>query len=502
MPKIQRNVAWDFKQFAEAFIKLHFVSLREDELSSFNAWLDSCPYGERRKTYLSDVRKKIFRLDKKTPESKSFLKWEGYEEPKNPRAINSPSDESKTILGPLIHDVDKKTFQLKWFVKGTNPRDWPDLMAATFGDSTIMETDFKSFEAHHRQVYAGVVHFWVMHMIRNACPSAAFKRLVSKMMLGTNKTKFSAITAEVSQRLMSGCMWTSSGNGVLNLLIMCYLNARAVYPMMSPLELPEHVDEYFKGYVEGDDGICVFKNVSEQLIQDMGLVLSMTKSSHFGEAKFCGVICDAVERKIVSDPMKILRNFFVLPPKYKCASENKQMTLIRAKAMSYKYRLGNAPVVGSLCDRVLDATRSLDVSSVITEFDSWKQKELRSAIQEKSWKDRAQVSDRSRMIVSKKFHLSAGQQMLMEESIMAGTGKIIEMDLAPYINNTDLAHALLHLTQYDVSVPKYVNEVDTLQIKATDKLKRCKREDADYNNCTDSVPFDASIWATECVGRS
>lgn len=418
MPDFDGDEVEKFKQYARCVI----TSLKPvdwDDVPTTGNWLEGTSYGPGRKLTLAMLRAAKILLDDDIIKNKSFVKLEAYIMPKFARAINSYTDLSKAIMGPICKAIDKATYrQVKHFVKGTNPASWPTLLRDTFGGESVMETDFSSFEAHHRGVLAWCGWFWMMHMCRNVA-SPAFKRLISRLVLGTNTCVFKHITAEVDQRLMSGALWTSSMNGMLNFLLLSYLNGRTVFPDASPEWLAANRDEFFTGFVEGDDGLCINRNVDPSLIKRLGLDLKFKTSAHYGDASFCGIVCDPVEMKLVSDPTKIMRNFPVCDPKYALSSDSTIKRLMRAKALSYSVNLMECPVIGPLCYAVCKATSGYQPLEEMSETHSWKAASIDEALQCGNHLVEPTITESSRLLVEKHFGLTIESQLEIERAIRA-----------------------------------------------------------------------------------
>jgi hypothetical protein len=489
MPGIDRDEKYVFKKYAEHFIKTKLTPLQDSDVPTTKEWLDNSPYNGKRKTHLAKLRNELDIMSMDLADNESFVKWEFYAEPKQPRGINSYSDESKVLLGPIQHAMDKNLFKLKYYVKGTTPKDWPAMMRDLFGNDAVMETDFSSFEAHHREVYAHLVAFWMNHMVGNLSEKDHYVRLIEKMVLGTNKMKFSTLTATVDQRLMSGALWTSSSNGLLNLLVLSYLNMRTMLPNANPEELVERLDEFFVGLVEGDDGICRFNNVDPTLIKKLGLELKFKKADYFGDASFCGIVCDPVELVVLTNPLKILRNFFVLPSKFAFTDRNTCLAMLRAKALSYKFNYNDNPIVGELCHRVceLTATHSVGCKMVTNELGSWYNNYVNTALEQKIWKTKPCVTQTSRLIIEKKFGISILEQHRIEEILRGGNGTF-EMNLRHHMNQDDLRNALEYVSTLlepalpvPASVPLIQEIMDTGRLNAAAKSK-CSGVDSRFRN--------------------
>lgn len=439
-----------FVLYSKCVIQRFFKQPTIHELPTIHQWLDRTSYSEDRKKqllreYLKSQQQGGTRGMPFGPsdffECKSFIKDECYQEPKVARGINSFSDRSKVFLGPICQAVDDATFSMKHFVKHTNPREWPSLLNNKFGRNPVIETDFSAFESHHHSHMGLVVRFWMNHMIRNLGLSNVVKRTINTLMSGVNKLTYKHVTIYLEERLMSGALWTSSANGVLNLLIMSYLVLRTRHPDSVGADLADFFNE-FEAVIEGDDGMCSIRSMqdapSKELISNLGVNLEMEPKLDFTHASFCGVVCNVGESSIVTDPIKVLRNFFTLPMKYSNMRESKVMGLLRAKALSYKYVYGNAPVVGALCDRVLYQTRSCAVAKP-SELGSYRANYVQQAAIEKVWQHPSRPTTDSRAIVERNFHVCMMDQLRMERKIMT-LGDTIELDLSYYQRPVDVEH--------------------------------------------------------------
>lgn len=420
MPDADPAVMNEFRAFAEAALPILFEPPQKSTLKTYDEWLRHANYPAKRKEYLYALRRKTFNICERTMHNDSFIKAEIYQKrSKNPRAINSYSDVSKVMLGPLFHAIDKATFRSHYFVKGTNPRDWPSRLLATFADGPVISTDFTSFEAHHTGVFAEVVYAWFVHMTRDFDLPETTRMIVRRLMLGRNIIKFANLNVECNQRLMSGALWTSSANGVLNLLINGFLAARAALPNASPLERAQWLASGAHGLVEGDDGL--FKDVGQDdaVAAALGCVLKVERFESCAGAGFCGIICDPVEQQIVKDPIKFLRNFFVLPARYAKSKPHVWDQLLRAKALSYYVTYRNSPIIGPICAEVLRRTSHVTAKSDGLEI--WKRDQLDAAIafrapdgRTRLWNLPSEPAETTRALMGKYFGIDVAEQLRIE----------------------------------------------------------------------------------------
>lgn len=427
MPSGDQNTLEEFWEFARRFIeRLWPLGVEPDDVPNFKQWLESCNYSGGRKRALFDLRKDLSILELHGRDAyhvcQSFVKHETYPTYKAPRAINSLSDISKTIVGPLCKAIDTATFKSRFFVKGSNPKTWPERLEELFGGVPVLGTDFTAFESHHTGVFARIVKHWMMHMVRRLPNAKLAKDMIHLLCDMRNVCKFKHITCEVDQRLMSGAMWTSSANGVLNLIINAFLAVKAVGTKTLEEQVRWAVED-FKGVFEGDDGLSVDYGQCPKLIESLGLVLVLERQPDYGEAGFCGIVCPRFNPQVAKDPQGVLENFFWLAPRYASWSRNKQLGLLRAKAMSYKYTFGDCPIIGALCDWALYRTRSVTARWECVNS-TWRcvSTEIESGFDHGT---RAQVRLASRTIVDRRFGISVDQQLSFEKAFEASWSRDI-----------------------------------------------------------------------------
>jgi len=421
MPPVDEAI--DFVLFGQTFIRQVWRDpVRNEEVPTFAHWLANSDFPPARK---KQMLRAYFSQDdpmKVTESVKTFVKHECWEEPKAPRKINPFDVYVNVLLGPLFHAVDKKTFQARWFVKGSDPRSWAKRMRVLFEDSPVVETDFTAFEGHHRGPYAYLAYYWALHMTRGLSGCRHLRDLICRLMLGGRKIVTRVAKMTLDQRLMSGALWTSSANGVLNLIIMAYTSAKAVLPLGSVGDRVRWCVDHLQGFVEGDDGIFLDVGQSEDVVRSIGAVVKLARARAFGEAKFCGVICDPEALENVKNPREVLRKFLLLPSKYMASSDNLQKSLLRAKALSYYTILRNCPVVGPLCEWVLRETSGIDVTRAVRNLEPHHKFAVRIACREKLWKLHPDVKFSSRCLVAERFGITIYQQLEIEDAFMKARG--------------------------------------------------------------------------------
>lgn len=427
-----------FEAYCRAFIvaKLRPVT----EVGTWDEWLAESSYDGKRKKYFSELRHSLSTMSRTTRKVQAFIKAEGYLEPKNARGICSPSDESKVLLGPYVKAVDKATFaSTEHFVKGTDPRSWPARLWSLFGSGPVSLTDFSSFEAHQRDVMSRVIVFWFKHMLQNVADVKWALKLIRALVLGRNKIDMPYTRVEIDQRLMSGALWTSSSNGLLNLLIMSYLQARSETPHLDGADLVD--GRVFKGLVEGDDGIAAAFEPVPGDVERIGARLKMEHHPNFETAGFCSIYCDATTLENVRDPLKTLRGFFLLPKEYEHARRSKCLGMLRAKALSFKYLYANAPVVGPIADYVLSVTRSVDPRDHFKRLEVHQREWAEKAHTMKVWLQPSAVAVSARAVVERAFGMTPDEQMRIEQQFSCATLGPVSLCLAPFATHVDHCHS-------------------------------------------------------------
>jgi hypothetical protein len=446
MPEREGVLMALFERVSKRFITSHFSQVDVRLVPSLATWLERYPGPRLRslvKTWDSTRvlgRDSIVRVE-------SFLKDEVYMKPKNPRGINSYSDESKMVLGPLMHAADKVIFKSKHYVKGTNPKEWPQKMEALFGNSRVIGTDFSSMEAHHCGVYARIVYFAFAHVLKHVPGARYVRALLKRLMLGVNEITFGPLRIRLLQRLMSGALWTSSGNGVLNLLLMGFMSALSsgCHDEDAILQFMLHK---FVGLFEGDDGLCVDYGIEADLPEKMGLKLKFDKFADYSRAGFCKVYCDRGSMTTIREPIEVLAKFFLLPSKY-ALGDKSHLALLRAKALSYGVMYSKCPILGALIQRVLWTTSGYMVKQ--SHFDAVKlyhsqYEDLPKRI------ENAETPESARHLMSEIFGISVDEQLRIERVLNArpmDRFAPIELDLDRWVDSDMRFNALRYVAPYN-----------------------------------------------------
>lgn len=480
------------------FFKRIVEPLNTSEMMSFEEYLSMTSYSNKLKDHFRTIRTEFGNkpVTSVNTTCKSFIKSESYGKPKWPRWINSPDDVTKAVLGPFIKSVEKKFFKAgPWFIKGTDPKELPDKLRRMFGDSTVVETDFTAFESHHRGMYTEILLRFFYHMLRNTPENKAARVVIRKMVKGKNVCRTRHLEAHVDQRLMSGVLWTSLGNAVLNLCIMSFLRSRSLRRSTDVNEIVADMVT-FNGLIEGDDGICEGFRVDQGVIDRLGLKLKLANANFYGDASFCGNVCARDSDTIVPDPLKVLRTMPLLGSPYTFANEKKQKGLMRAKAMSYKYMYANAPVVGAYCDWILEQTSGHDIRGVCHVLDNHKRGLVDLAMNwrlddgTKGYLAPSRPSCADRELCEKRFGISIEEQLAMERC-MKGKGPVY-YPLEHFMSDDQVKHGVNFYTSEPLEFspssppPEYAHKLSKLAGVGSKRVAREAKFTAEFCDVQDA----------------
>lgn len=502
MPKLGIE-SQDFIVYAKTLIRVKFPFVDPEAVKGLVETLDATAYPGKRKRYFIKQRLALTHFSQTHVKSmQGFLKDEEHETYKEPRCILHPEDDIQADLLPLQHAVDDALFTdiylSKWFVKHSDPTTWPQRLKDLFGDDPVVETDFKSMEAHHREIYSEILVYWIMHMLRRVPFTNRFRRELVAIVRGYKICNFDSlgVRVQLKERLMSGSLWTSSANSVLNFLLNSYMTLRTMYPDLESSELVSHLDE-FRGIFEGDDGLFVDKGIDLSKFGGLGLDLTFEKKERFNLAHFCQIVCDDQTLEIVPNPMRILRKFFALPKTYISSKDVRCRTYLRAKAESYKYLYPNAPVIGPMCDWILSVTSGLDTRT--TEIDVWR--DFRDKAREKILVgDKmvrrmfipAKVQEGARIVMEKVHKLSHERQLELESAFnkaRLSNSYVVDWDQTGAATPLDYEHFHLHFTD---SKDGTVRPQEVLRKGYSPKLIKIKPGVCEFIPAEDSV-----LWLPE-----
>lgn len=355
---------------------------------------------------------------------KMFIKEEFYPEKKHPRLIISRCDTFKTLVGPFIHAFDHELFYgklSKFFVKGKDSG-WKVRRMQEIHNAypLVLETDYSSFEGSQSRTITQAIeetvfeHFFqhhprILELIKmtyedirfEVLPPAAIKKQIEQgrlQPLEPNIYSKNYRLGLVGNR-KSGEMWTSSGNGLMNLVIMHYL--------------ADKLNVAFDGIVEGDDG---FFGVTSDAIQPhhyakLGFTIKLQYETDPNNLSFCGLRF-ARDGTYLIDPERLNRIGWSEKRKYFRSGKKLRLKLLKAKCLSLLAEAPNCPITSIFAYNVVTRIKS---KAKFSDLDWWDRRILEENIESKPI-SRPIISRQARIDFHQMFGIGPAQQIAIENS--------------------------------------------------------------------------------------
>lgn len=420
------------------------------------SWYDDCSYSRKRKDALHELYRNYTvehgsNWTTDLMRCKMFMKEELYWEKKHPRLIISRNDTFKALVGPYAHAFDKELFHgyfARNFVKGKDTS-WKvhRMQEINNAYANILETDYSSFEgSQSRRIQDAIelpvfrrffkYHPDILRLIEMTYEDRRYEDLSMKELrrLGIHRlepfifSKFHGLGLVGNRK--SGEMWTSSGNGLINLTIMKYL-AHTL-----------HID--FDGIVEGDDG---FFGVSRALIEphhyaDLGFTIKLNYATDQNDLSFCGLRY-ARDGTFMIDPERICRIGWNEKKKYFRCNKKTKLQLLKARAMSMLSEAPNCPITSVLAHSIIKGIRASP------KFDGldWWDRRIYEENKNNKFEAEPQISFNARIAMAKMFDIGPYRQMALEESFkqdwLSDYRETIRLDLGDY-SEEGLINPLVH----------------------------------------------------------
>jgi len=342
---------------------------------------------------------------------KSFCKDEGYAESKHVRLINSREDYFKVYSGPLFEAISDELFANPWFIKNVPVEKRPDLMAETLErmGATYFMTDYTSMEAHFTpEVIDAIEGTMYRFMCRNNPRAMSIMEQILTVLEGSNVLHFKHVSLRLDGTRMSGEMNTSLGNGFVNLMLFLFACHKRQCGEVA-------------GFVEGDDGIFRLqypdRAPDEKFFTSLGWTIKIQTTPHLNQASFCGNIFDVVDRVVISDISKHLRNFGWCPKRYVGASRSVKLQLLKAKGYSLAHQFAGCPVLAKLGHKLVTLVGDMKIrQSIYNSMDAYS-RDVHRSYSEKGLPVYREPSIRTRNLVSELYGIPISHQIDIENFI-------------------------------------------------------------------------------------
>jgi len=412
-PRANRAEMRRFSRFVKSWLRKHLKPLDPTHDTSFETWLEMCPYPAFRKDELRKKRAEMGGIkERRHTRVKSFMKDETYPEYKHARAINSRTDEFKCISGPLFKAIEKELFKLPWFIKYVPVSERAEFISRLKVEGfRYGQTDFSSFESLFTRELMSAAEFQLYRYMFSNHPDKELMAYVIAVLSGTNHCSFKDFHVTVEATRMSGEMCTSLGNGFANLMILLYIAKRS-----------GNSPEEFDVIVEGDDSIfrCL-KPLNPQLFVDLGLIVKLEMYDDLLQASFCGLLYDHETNTIITEPLAELASIGWTKGCYANSGPRTLTTLLQSKGISLAYQYPNCPILASLAAMVLRTTNFLTVDRVAGRFlnsnnlNLWEREQLTEALSRFNGIVQLNVPMTARLLMEEKFGVSVDDQIRTEK---------------------------------------------------------------------------------------
>lgn len=354
MPPINPQTYRRFRRFVKRFSNQHLQSLiiDPDEDFDFDTWIDNAPYKESRKEALRQVKARVNLRSKINTDVKAFVKPEFYESPKHVRGIYSRDDEYKVEVGPFFKIFGDKLFALRWFIKKIPVNDRPRyILEKLEGFIKLYCTDFSQYESTFVRALLLIERSLYAFALQKHPRKDYYMSLIDKM-IANNTIKFHKFTCKVFGKRMSGEMNTSSGNGLMNMLMTFFILTDIGNKI-------EDIDAFF----EGDDGIikCIILPTAQHY-RDLGANIKIEIPAGINTASFCGNVFDPIPLHNVTNPCEASVRFGWTGAKYLRSTEDVKLKLLKAKSLSMLYSYPGCPILRSLALYGLRVTSNVKIT--------------------------------------------------------------------------------------------------------------------------------------------
>lgn len=397
-------------------------------------WLLNSKYNSKRRQKMRELADALLSNKKdikKIYHMTSFIKKEFYSELKEPRIINSRSDEFKSLVGPFTHQIEKLVMR-EHYIKHKLPSDVAQQMNDMATKYPLLyETDYSSFEgSFDRELMEHVELAMMEHVLQNyPWILSIIKRAYSKKNFLRYKVcegNFASCQFEGSR--MSGDMWTSLCNGFTNYCLVSYFAWKAQQDV-------GYFDYDF--IVEGDDGfIATSYPLRFDLAAELGFKLKCEAKHDINDLSFCG-ICE-FNGRLVPDIHTILNKYGyvhttnIVRGIKNANNSRKQLKrtrdLIHSKALSLLAQSAGIPVLQAVAQQQLKLG-----GKFVPKYVDWWESEVYDFSQVTQMTS-LPIEDGMRKFVETRFEISVKHQLAIEKKLSECNLVCYDIDLRPKAN--------------------------------------------------------------------
>jgi hypothetical protein len=339
---------------------------------------------------------------------KIFVKDEFYPEFKYPRAIWARQDEFKVIAGPIFKEIEKKLFDLPYFIKKVPKQDRPKFLHEFLecDDFIYQGTDYTSYEAHFNEDMQDDCEFELYrHMMQHNDHLKKVLHMIFQVTATYNLIKNKYFTLMTYAKRMSGEMNTSLGNGFSNLMFLKFGLHRYKIPHKGPV-------------VEGDDALLSLKTqLPQEYYDEMGLNVKLEVFDTLGEASFCGNVFSSDELINITEPIYYLCTTPWLSKLYTHAGPKKKWELTKCKALSLAWEYPGCPILSNYAHKLLSLLHDFEVGS--SRCGSWELERQQLAKQSylSGTLQKIDPGPSTRLLMQTKYGITVEEQLQIERDI-------------------------------------------------------------------------------------
>jgi hypothetical protein len=295
-------------------------------------------------------------------------------------------DICKTVGDQLVHNAN--TFS------GVPVTEWPRILGTRFNVPGLpaVATDFSGFEKWFSNFIKHVVDYVPFALVAAGHPDAAHRlehmRQSEVCVSIFRHSCFRFKSMDSFQQ--SGSHKTYSVNTFGHWLLTAFLHFvhTGQHPRVVPRLGVQNGDDVDDGhapcFLSGDDSkIAKAYAHAAQDFRDLGLDVELEPGATDDSLAFCKVrplFSENGDWVGVAEFWDVLAKLPWIPAAFAYSKRSKVRAMLKAKCMSYLYQYPSAPVISTVCAKVVTELRHVDTRGVLKHFDAWERGKVEKAL--------------------------------------------------------------------------------------------------------------------------